>query len=47
MLNRAITHDENVYPEPDTFKPERFLTADGKIANKSIAEIRTYGSGRR
>ncbi|KAI0056529.1 cytochrome P450 [Artomyces pyxidatus] len=26
----AILHDPQVYPEPDAFKPERFLTDDGR-----------------
>ncbi|KAL1726901.1 cytochrome P450 [Schizophyllum commune] len=25
----SMTRDETTYPDPDTFKPERFLTADG------------------
>ncbi|KAK1232372.1 hypothetical protein PQX77_004494 [Marasmius sp. AFHP31] len=27
----AMLHDETVYPEPFSFKPERFLTQDGKL----------------
>ncbi|KAJ7622234.1 cytochrome P450 [Roridomyces roridus] len=27
----AVLHDENVYPDPYTFRPERFLTEDGKL----------------
>jgi hypothetical protein len=40
---RAITHDSKVYPEPDTFNPERFLGAD------PAPDPRTYvfGVGRR
>ncbi|PPQ81709.1 hypothetical protein CVT25_013439 [Psilocybe cyanescens] len=37
LFNRAMTHDEEVYPDPFTFKPERFfddsgmLNGDGRI----------------
>jgi hypothetical protein len=41
----AMTHDENVYPDPFTFKPERFLNADGKLNEDD--RILTYGFGRR
>src|SRR5260221_451205 len=27
----AMTHDENIYPDPFNFKPERFFDADGKL----------------
>ncbi|KAJ8079599.1 hypothetical protein PM082_011186 [Marasmius tenuissimus] len=27
----AMLHDESVYPDPFSFKPERFLTPDGKL----------------
>ncbi|KAL0060604.1 hypothetical protein AAF712_012607 [Marasmius tenuissimus] len=30
MLAR-VTKKQNVYPEPFSFKPERFLTQDGKL----------------
>ena len=28
---RAILHDPTSYPEPENFKPERFLSSDGKF----------------
>jgi len=34
----AMLNDENVYPEPFQFKPERFLTADGLKMNKSVKD---------
>ncbi|ESK95891.1 cytochrome p450 [Moniliophthora roreri MCA 2997] len=38
----AMTHDEEVYPEPYNFKPERFLNA-----NTNINDVLAYGFGRR
>jgi len=45
---RAMLHDEDVYPDPFTFKPERFLTKDGKI-DETIRDPRhaCFGFGRR
>ncbi|KAF8815155.1 cytochrome P450 [Phlegmacium glaucopus] len=45
----AMLHDENVYPEPFQFKPERFLTADGLDMDKSIMDPNDiiWGFGRR
>jgi cytochrome P450 len=43
-----MLHDEAVYPDPFTFKPERFLTKDGKI-DKTVRDPRhaCFGFGRR
>lgn len=43
-----MLHDEDTYPDPFTFKPERFLTKDGKI-DKSVRDPRRacFGFGRR
>ncbi|KAF7354308.1 Cytochrome P450 [Mycena venus] len=43
----AILHDQNVYPDPDSFKPERFLL-DGKV-NPTVRDPDTavFGFGRR
>lgn len=41
----AMTHDERVYPDPFAFKPERFLTADGKLNDDS--RVLAYGFGKR
>ncbi|KAL1682655.1 cytochrome P450 [Schizophyllum commune] len=44
----AMVHDEEAYPEPYTFKPERFLNIDGKLdpAVRDPAHI-AFGFGRR
>ncbi|PPQ81933.1 hypothetical protein CVT25_013781 [Psilocybe cyanescens] len=41
----AMTHDEEVYPDPFTFKPERFFDAEGNLNNDD--RILAYGFGRR
>jgi hypothetical protein len=46
--NRKIMHDEEEYPEPDTYLPERHLDENGNLGNTvrdplSIA----FGFGRR
>ena len=41
----AMTHDENFYPDPFTFNPERFFNADGKLNDDSRSLA--YGFGRR
>ena len=43
-----MSRDETRYPEPEIFKPERFLTADGKLdpdANDPYSFV--FGFGRR
>ncbi|KAJ6554749.1 cytochrome P450 [Mycena capillaripes] len=42
----AILHDERVYPEPHTFKPERFLL-DGKLNPAVKNPEAAFGFGRR
>ena len=41
----SIQYDENVYPEPHKFKPERFLTADGKFTGTK-EKLMTFGIGK-
>ncbi|KAF8957569.1 cytochrome P450 [Flammula alnicola] len=41
----AMTHDEDVYPDPYSFKPERFLDATGNLNDDN--RILAYGFGRR
>ncbi|TFK74293.1 cytochrome P450 [Pluteus cervinus] len=42
----AMTRDESVYPEPEEFRPERFLNPDGTL-NDSDDRVLAYGFGRR
>jgi hypothetical protein len=46
IVLRAILHDEAMYPEPDAFKPERFLNADGTLRDDPILAS-TFGFGKR
>ncbi|KAF5385248.1 hypothetical protein D9615_001132 [Tricholomella constricta] len=41
----AMTHDESIYPQPDLFRPERFIKEDGQINDDDL--ILTFGFGRR
>ncbi|KAJ7053961.1 cytochrome P450 [Mycena amicta] len=42
----AMCYDESIYPEPEKFKPERFLDADGQLTNNPM-DVLAYGHGRR
>ncbi|KAI0295091.1 cytochrome P450 [Multifurca ochricompacta] len=42
----GILHDPEVYPDPETFKPERFLTEDGKVKDDPLL-MYAFGYGRR
>jgi hypothetical protein len=43
---RAILHDPTTYPDPDAFKPERFLNADGSLRDDPVLTS-TFGFGKR
>jgi len=43
--NWAMTHDEDVYSDPFTFQPERFLNVDGTL--NDVSRVLAYGFGRR
>ena len=45
-LFRAILHDPALYPEPDAFKPERFLNPDGSLHDDPVLTS-AFGFGRR
>jgi len=42
----AILHDPTTYPDPDAFKPERFLNADGSLRDDPVLTS-TFGFGKR
>lgn len=47
MVNMwAITHDERVWPEPEVFRPERFMEEDVAIMGSDL-RLAPFGSGRR
>ncbi|KAF7323866.1 O-methylsterigmatocystin oxidoreductase [Mycena kentingensis (nom. inval.)] len=46
MYNQwAMCRDARIYPDPDAFKPERFIAADGSLIKENFPP--TYGYGRR
>ncbi|KAH9967250.1 cytochrome P450 [Russula dissimulans] len=42
----AILHDPSLYPEPDVFKPERFLNPDGSSRDDPVL-VSAFGFGKR
>lgn len=40
-----MTHEENVYPDPFKFKPERFFDENGELKDED--RILAFGFGRR
>jgi cytochrome P450 len=43
---RAILHDPETYPDPEEFKPERFLNEDGSIKDDPTLAL-AFGAGKR
>jgi cytochrome P450 len=43
---RAILHDPETYPDPEEFKPERFLNEDGSVRDDPILSL-AFGIGKR
>jgi len=41
----AMTHDDVRYPDPNDFKPERFLNSDGTLNDAAVSYV--FGFGRR
>ena len=48
LLDRAMLHNPDVYPDPFSFKPDRFLTADGQLdPSVKDPDFAVWGFGRR
>ena len=43
---RAILHDPELYPDPEAFKPERFLNEDGTVRDDPTISL-AFGVGKR
>ena len=43
---RAILHDPEIYPDPEEFKPERFLNEDGSVRDDPTLSL-AFGVGKR
>ena len=43
---RAILHDPEIYPDPEEFKPERFLNEDGTVRDDPKLAL-AFGAGKR
>jgi cytochrome P450 len=42
----AVLHDPELYPDPEAFKPERFLNDDGTFRDDPVISL-AFGAGRR
>jgi cytochrome P450 len=43
---RAVLHDPEMYPDPEEFKPERFLNEDGSVRDDPALSL-VFGIGKR
>ena len=43
----SVLHDEEIYPNPHQFRPERFLKPDGSFNKEYIDKIPIFGLGKR
>ena len=43
---RAVLHDPAIYPDPDSFKPERFINDDGSLRDDPVLTT-SFGFGKR
>jgi cytochrome P450 len=46
LISRAVLHDPDLYSDPETFKPERFLNADGTFRDDPTIAL-AFGAGKR
>src|SRR5229473_1832874 len=44
--SRAILHDPEIYPDPEEFRPERFLNEDGSVRDDPALSL-AFGAGKR
>jgi cytochrome P450 len=42
-----MLHDENIYPDPTVFRPERFLASEEKVQEPDPGITGAFGFGRR
>ena len=45
-ISRAVLHNPELYPDPERFKPERFLNEDGTFRDDPIIAL-AFGAGKR
>lgn len=44
---RAILHDEDLFPEPEEYRPERFIKQEGMALPPDPVTLGAFGFGRR
>lgn len=43
----SVNHDPNIWEDPETFEPDRFLNEDGTLRKDLVAQMTTFGVGAR